>query len=300
MRIGILISSLLLVTGILVSAGIENPEAFEKIADNGYCPCWSSDGQHLVFGGIAPSWNIFKVNIKDKKLVQLTFNRGYHPAVSPDNEFIVYDSRGAMGTLQKIRFEDGKSETLAKKNLAGNFSSWSPDGKYLIYTRNSKLWKFNLNSGEEMELYSMETIISRPSWSPDGSKIVFDAGNPRQNRNFDIYIINSDGTNLKQLTDHPKIDSQPHFSPNGKWIAFMSEQSGNRDIWIMKIDRSHKTQLTDNPKMDVWPRWSPDGEKIAFGSQRHSKSEKEINIWVINLEKQLGKNFFKNKGSNFN
>jgi Tol biopolymer transport system component len=61
----------------------------------------------------------------------------------------------------------------------------------------------------------------------------------------------------------------------------------------MKIDGSRKTRLTYNPKMDVWPRWSPDGKKIAFGSQRKTTAENRTNIWVIDLEKQLGQDFFK-------
>lgn len=270
----------------------ENPEAFEKIAANGYCPCWSINGKYIVFGGTAPSWNIFRIDLEEKNLVQLTSGQGYHPAVSPDDSSVIYDTRGAMGTLQKISLEDGKPEILAPQPIPGNFSTWSSDGKYLIYSRQGKLWKFDTKFYQEMELFSIETPILRSTWSPDGTKIAFDSGNTRDNGNMDVYIINADGTHLQQLTDHPKIDSQPHFSPDGKWLTFMSEQSGNRDIWIMRIDGSHKIRLTYDPKMDIWPRWSPDGKKIVFGSQRNSTSEEQINIWIVNLEKQLGKGPF--------
>jgi pimeloyl-ACP methyl ester carboxylesterase len=72
----------------------------------------------------------------------------------------------------------------------------------------------------------------------------------------------------------------------------MSQQSGNRDIWIMKTDGTNKIRLTDDPGMDVWPRWSPDGKKIAFGSQRNAKAKRKTNIWIMDLEKQLGKEQF--------
>jgi Tol biopolymer transport system component len=80
----------------------------------------------------------------------------------------------------------------------------------------------------------------------------------------------------------------------------MSEKSGNRDIWIMRTDGSRKTRLTYDPETDVWPRWSPDGKKIAFGSQINTRSNNKTNIWVIDLEKQFGQDFFKNKNGGLN
>jgi TolB protein len=269
----------------------ENPDAFERIADNGYCPCWTPDGSCIVFGGFAPSWNIFKVNLNDKKIVQLTFDRGYHPAVSPGGRFVTYDSRGAMGILKMISLSNGKQVDLADRIITGNFSSWSPDGKTIVFNRAGALWTFNRAIGKEIKIYTSGNNDSRAVWSPDGTRIAFDSGFPRQDGNVDIFVMNSDGTNLKQLTDHPKIDSQPSWSPDGRWLAYMSQQSGNRDIWIMSADGTQKTRLTIDPEIDVWPRWSPDGKKIAFGSQRQTKSKKQTNIWIIQLEKQLEKDF---------
>lgn len=83
------------------------------------------------------------------------------------------------------------------------------------------------------------------------------------------------------------------WSPDGEWIAFMSEQSGNRDIWIMRADGTQKIRLSYDPGMDVWPRWSPDGTKIAYGSQRQAKDRTSFDIRAIDLEEQLGKEWSK-------
>ena len=71
----------------------------------------------------------------------------------------------------------------------------------------------------------------------------------------------------------------------------MSESSGNRDIWIMRTDGTKKTQVTFDPGMDVWARWSPDGKKLAFGSERQTENRASTHIWIVDLEKQLGKDF---------
>lgn len=271
----------------------ERCDAFEKIVDNGYFPCWSPDGRFIVYGGFAPSWNIFKVNLSDRKKVQLTFDRGYHPAISPDKRFITFDSTGAMGTLNMISLSDGKKIKLADRVIYGNFSNWSPDGKTIVFNRAGSIWRFDRATGKEVKIYTSGNNDSRAVWSPDGTRIAFDSGFPQKDGNVDVFVMSSGGANLKQLTDNPKIDSQPSWSPDGKWIAFMSLQNGNRDIWIMRSDGSQKTRLTTDPAMDVWPRWSPDGKKIAFGSQRNTRSPNKTNIWIVDLERLLGENFFK-------
>jgi len=270
----------------------EKPEAFKKIVSNGYIPSWSPDGKFIVYGSTGPPFNVFKVRLSDLRVEQLTQNGGYHPAVSPDGQVIMYDTRGTMGTLQKIHFSDGSPAPFSKDTISGNFSCWSPDGKFIIYTNKGDLWQLNIKKGEISLFYASKETDSRPVWSPDGSKIAFDSGEPQRTGNAEIYVLGADGKDLKQLTDHSKIDAQPHWSPDGQWIAFMSEQSGNRDIWIMKADGSQKTQLTFDPGTDVWPRWSPDGTKIAFGSQRQVEDKRAFDIWVIDLAKQLGDDFF--------
>ena len=112
----------------------ENPDAFIKIAENGYIPFWAPDGKHLVYGGRGASICVFKVRISDGYVEQMTKQRGFHPVVSPDGKYITYDSLGAQGTLLNISFLDGTPAPLSKERVAGNFSYWSPDGAARVYT----------------------------------------------------------------------------------------------------------------------------------------------------------------------
>lgn len=81
--------------------------------------------------------------------------------------------------------------------------------------------------------------------------------------------MNADGSEQTRLTNNPKVDNWPNWSPDGKRIAFTSYRDGNAEIYVMNADGSGQMQLTDNPASDLWPVWSPDGSRIAFVSDRN-------------------------------
>jgi Tol biopolymer transport system component len=87
--------------------------------------------------------------------------------------------------------------------------------------------------------------------------------------NDEIYVMNADGSNQVNLTNHWGNDIQPTWSPDGTRIAFMSDRDGIFDIYVMGSDGSNPVNLTNNPtRYDAWPTWSPDGTRIAFVSLR--------------------------------
>jgi len=105
-----------------------------------------------------------------------------------------------------------------------------------------------------------------PVWSPDGSKIAF-ASN--KNGNWDIFVVNADGTNLTQLTDSPANEVDPTWSPDGSMIAFISDNEGEGDIYVMKADGSDVVNLTNSPSPERDPCWTTEGS-ILFTSLRNA------------------------------
>src|SRR5262245_1474069 len=81
--------------------------------------------------------------------------------------------------------------------------------------------------------------------------------------NEEIYVMNPDGSGRRRLTDQPRHDSGPVWSPDGKQIAFFSRRNGNTDIYVMKVDGSGVRRLTRSPAYDFTPTWSPHGTQIA-------------------------------------
>ena len=83
--------------------------------------------------------------------------------------------------------------------------------------------------------------------------------------NFEIYVMDVDGGNRENLSNHPVHDMEPHWSPDGTKIAFVSDRNDDADqIYVMDSDGKNQTRLTDGPRRKLQPDWSPDGGKIAF------------------------------------
>ncbi len=92
----------------------------------------------------------------------------------------------------------------------------------------------------------------------------------RNSENWDIWLMNYDGSGRFQLTDDPDDDTSPTWSPDGLKVAFVSYRDGNAEIYVVETAGGEAVNLTQNPAKDWTPAWSPDGEWIAFASLRDS------------------------------
>jgi Tol biopolymer transport system component len=87
-------------------------------------------------------------------------------------------------------------------------------------------------------------------------------------RGWDLYVADVHSLESRRLTEHPALDYNALYSPDGKQIAFVSERDGNLELYSLAPDGSGLRRLTDNFALDDHPAWSPDGRKIAFVSTR--------------------------------
>ena len=110
--------------------------------------------------------------------------------------------------------------------------------------------------------------VQAPAWSRDGRTIVFVSW---RDGNGEVYAMDADSSEPRNLTQHPAKDVRPAWSPDGRRIAFVSRRDGNSEVYVMNADGSGKRNLTRNRASDDYPTWSPDGRRIAFlrGRQRH-------------------------------
>ena len=120
------------------------------------------------------------------------------------------------------------------------------------------------------------SVHAQEGETPDG-RIAFASD---RDGNWDIYVMNADGSGVTQLTHNSANEASPAWSPDGSRIAFHSDQGGNGDIYVMNADGSGVTRLTDHPAQDWVPAWSPDGRHIAFISW----GDRDPGIYVMDAD----------------
>jgi Tol biopolymer transport system component len=128
---------------------------------------------------------------------------------------------------------------------------------------------------------------TKPTSSSHTGKIAF-ARSDNQAGDFDIFVVEPDGSGLSKLATKPALDDFPAWSPNGERLAFEAYQglnSLNIDIYVMNADGSGLKRITREPTLDRMPSWSPDGTKIAFMKDERAIQEPETgDIYTVRVD----------------
>jgi TolB protein len=117
-----------------------------------------------------------------------------------------------------------------------------------------------------------------PHVATDG-RIVFQSNRAGGSK---LFVAQSDGANLRQITAGPSVDVTPKWSPDGKLIAFASTRDGDEDIWIVDVAGNNLRNVTRHPGSDSHPSWSPDGKRIVFCSTRGDGENDDI--YIVNVD----------------
>jgi Tol biopolymer transport system component len=111
-------------------------------------------------------------------------------------------------------------------------------------------------TAERQQLTDTQAHDGFPRWSPNGSRIAF-ISNREGGDNWEIYVMDADGSSQQRLTHSEGVDGIPTWSPDGARIAFESNRDGNKDIYVMDADAANVRRLTDSTASDMSPAWRP-------------------------------------------
>ena len=133
-------------------------------------------------------------------------------------------------------------------------------------------------------IYAISTLLvfsastSVRAKAPTTEKIVFMS---KRDGNAEIYIMNPDGSEQINLTQHPAADYNPAWSPNGKHILFSSDRDGIFDLYLMDVDGTNVRRIFKSGKYRMDAAWSPDGKRIAYAQGDPGKAKLQFGMRFV-------------------
>lgn len=205
---------------------------------------------------------------------------------SPDgNKLIISLMQGWDPSRRRIYILDLRNfETypLLQESAAQSHAEWDPNGERIVLTlffeNESKNYLVNIDGSGLQELPSVKKWNMWPKWSPDGKKIYFLSKDDYGLFTFslaDIYEVDSNGDNLRKLTNRAHGLLSFSLSPDGSKIAFTAPTMGE-DIYVMNLDGGGVANITNSSSRETSIVWAPDSSKIAFQTDRDGNWEMYI------------------------
>lgn len=170
--------------------------------------------------------------------------------------------------LEVYDVETGKTEVLFEFDYLIEAPNWSPDGKFLTYNSNGRIFRFDLATKESTEVFTDFVINCNNDHvlSADGTQIAVSHGTKEDGKSR-IYTVPLTGGVPRLIT--PLAPSYLHgWSPDGKTLAYCAERNGEFDIYTIPAEGGEETRLTDAPGLNDGPEYDSAGEYIWFNSVR--------------------------------
>lgn len=207
------------------------------------------------------------------------------------------DTTHRMYFLYEMDADGNNVRKVTDLRLEDSWMSSRNDGQELVVAGRIgkeiryQLFLIDVKTGKYAQL-TTDTAASfaDPHFSPDGNHIVFRHRKNRRNyqdEKAEIWMMDADGSNLKQLTHFPNDTTAqwhsyhagpPFWEPNRNLISYISRQKGKHNIFTMKPDGTNVTQLSTDTLSEGWHAWSPDGEWLAFDVS--NKEGYKFNIYL--------------------
>ena len=193
------------------------------------------------------------------------------PRFSPDGRRLSLDFVSPSGRDVWILDLEQKTLTRTTFDRDGHDATWSPDGRALIYassrTGDYGIYSVRPGTGAPAEaLLASSKLGFTGLWLPDGKRLVTVAADLRDASAQDIALVGNGGKGpMEPLVATPFRENFPALSRDGRWLAFVSDQSGRTEVYVRSLEESSEIRQISQGGGDE-PVWSPDGREVFYRS----------------------------------
>ena len=241
------------------------------------------------------------------------------PTWSRDGKYLIFvsDRFGPAGICRVGRGGGGGIAALTQPGISevDLFPDAGPEGLIAFASNRARgvfqIWSISSGTRGLTQLTNAPYGATFPAWSPSGKELAYTA--PDKNGNLYVWIMESDGSNQRQLTE----GTQPRCSADGKKLVYSKVTQGkvkNQDIYTIEIETNTISQITSETTAEFSPDWSPDGRWISYiaykGQLKYQKNGKEAisdlkskpnyEVWIKNVDEngKSGIQLTRSKGFN--
>ena len=227
------------------------------------CPPTPARGATYVWA-VHGTFDIFSAKVDGTDLKRLTDTKGYdaEATISPDGKRIVFTSVRDGDLDVYVMNADGSDQTRLTDTLGYDGGAFfSPDGKKICY-------RASRPRGEKEEKKYRE-LLAQEFVEPSA---------------LEIYVMNADGTGVRQVTRNGAANFCPFFHPSGERLIFASNQVDRRgrnfDLYLIHLDGTGEERITTHGDFDGFPMFSPDGKQLVWAANRFGEKPHDTNIFI--------------------
>jgi Tol biopolymer transport system component len=212
---------------------------------------------------IHDSYEIYRANADGSGITPLTRTTGYdaEATVAPDGLITFTSVRDGDMEIYTMKSDGSDVKRLTSRPGPDGGPFFSHDGTKIVFRGRS------LQPGQELDDY--RALLKDGLWRPT---------------ELELFVMDRDGSNLRQLTTLGGANFAPSWHPDGKRIIFASNvhdpQGRNFDLYLVNVDGTGLERITHNATFDGFPMFSSDGKHLVFASNRDAKAEGETNVFI--------------------
>jgi TolB protein len=209
------------------------------------------------------AYDIYRANADGSGLEALTTTPGYdaEATIARDGTIVFTSVRDGDMEIYSMAADGSNVRRLTNRPGPDGGPFFSPDGSQIVFRGRE------LRPGKELDDYQL--LLKSAVWRPT---------------RLEIFVMNRDGSNVRQVTNLEAASFAPYWYPDGRRIIFASNHHDPKgrefEIWAIDADGGNLDRITSNPTFDGFPMFSPDGRQLVFASNRQAAREGDTNVFI--------------------